>query len=576
MTTGRMGNFQVMLEGRGKVTLRQNDHVATGGEGSVFRLADIAIKIYTDQSKMRRDDMADKVRALVVLHHPYIVAPRGVVLDTRNRPIGLYMPYVQGEPFPRVFTNDYRTRSGFSDANANRLAERMQEVVKFAHSKKAIIVDGNELSWLLTMTGGDPEPHIIDVDSWAISRWPATVIMPSIRDWRTNAFNELTDWFAWGIVSFQIYSGIHPYKGTLGGYKPGELERRMEDNASVFSQGIRLNRNVRDFSSIPRKLLAWYIDTFQHGMREVPPSPLDTGAGLPRGAVVARTVVTAAGVLMYEKLYDNTNDPAIRVFPCGVVLLRSGRLYDLASKREIGSAKSRDCEVLKIEGYWLIADWNGEGLEFTAVNGQRNAQPLQLNINGYRLLQANNRLFLHTDQGLTELKLMTVGRPILVPDQTWGVMRHSTQWFDGMGIMDAMGAIFVIAPFGDKSVAQVRVRELDGLRPVAAYAGDRFVAIVVIEKNGQYKKLELTFDHDYTRYTAWEGPADGPELNMTMLPRGVAAIIVEDGELNIFVPTSGILNKIRDKDIATDMTLARWDNTVVYIRGGEAWSIRVR
>lgn len=577
MNGGRMGNFHVTLEGHGKATFRQSDHVATGGEGSVYRLGDFAIKIYTDPLKMQKDDMADKIRALTALKHSYIVAPEGLVLDSHGMPVGLYMPYVEGEPFPRVFTNAYRTRTGFNDKDAHMLVGRMQEVVQFAHEKRAIIVDGNELSWLLAMRARrDPEPRIIDVDSWSVGRWPPQVIMPSIRDWHTSTFNELTDWFAWGIVSFQIYTGIHPYKGTLAGYQHGELERRMKKNASVFAQGVRLNSNVRDFSGIPSKLLAWYVDTFQHGMRQVPPSPFDSSIGASQAAVIARTVVTATGSLMYEKLYSNASDPAIRVFSCGVVLLASGRLYDLQSKREIGSAKSRDCEVIQTEGYWLIADWDSGSLEFTAVSAHRNPERLQLSIKGHRLLQANNRLFVHTDQGLTELKFMIVGRPILAPDHTWGVMRYSTQWFDGAGIMDAMGATFIVAPFGDRAVAQVRVPELDDLRPVAAYAGNRFMAIVGINKQGQYKKIELTFDSGYTQYDFWEGPSDGSELNMTMLPRGVAAIIIQDGEFSIFVPTSGTLNKIRDKGIATDMSLARWDNTVVYIRKGEVWSMRMR
>ncbi len=577
MTTNRTGNFQVILDGRGEVTIRQGDHVATGGEGSVFRLAGTVIKVYNDPQKMRRDNMVDKIKALTVLQHPYIVAPYGLVLDERGTPIGLYMPYIKdSEPFPRVFTNDYWTRSGFDDKDASALVNRMQEVVKFAHDKRAIIVDGNELSWLLLMSGNGAEPRIIDVDSWSIGRWPPKVIMPSIRDWHMNGFNELTDWFSWGIVSFQVYTGIHPYKGTLDGYKPGELERRMQDNASVFAQSVRLNRNVRDFSRIPSRLLGWYVDTFQHGMREMPPSPFDTGVGAPRAAVVARTIVTTAGVLMYEKLYSDTRDPVIRIFPCGAVLLKSGRLYDLESKHELGTVKSRDCEVVKTEGRWLIADWDGDKLEFAAVDRNRNEERLNLNLNGYRLLQYNDRLFVHTDQGLTELKLKVVGRSFLVPDQTWGVMRYSTRWFDGVGIMDALGAAFVIVPFGDRAVAQVRVRELDGLKPVMAKAGNRFVAIMTIDKDGQYKKLELTFDRRCNSYTVWEGQADSPELNMAMLPRGVVAMITQDGELNIFVPTSGTLNKVQDKDITTDMILANWGDSAVYIRNGEVWSMRMQ
>ena len=152
-------------------------------------------------------------------------------------------------------------------------------------------------------------------------------------------------------------------------------------------------------------------------------------------------------------------------------------------------------------------------------------------------------------------------------------MLYSTKWFDGVGILDALGANFLILPFGEKAVAQVRVPELDGLKPVMAKAGNRFVAITVVDQNGEYRKLELTFDREHRTYTAWEGLVDSADLNMALLPRGVCVTIVDDGEVNIFVPTRGTLNKVQDKDVTTDMILGNWDDTVVYIRQGEVWSL---
>jgi len=577
MTTFARGNRQVILEGRGIVTLRQSDHIATGGEGSVFHIgADTVVKIYTDPQKMAHDDMARKIQALVVLQHPYIVAPQGLALNARNDPIGYYMPYVDGEAFPRIFITGNPMRKRFGDKGISLLASRMQEVVRFAHDHKALIVDGNELSWLAVTRQG-PEPRIIDVDSWSIGRWPPTVIMPSIQDWHTKGFTQLTDWFAWGIVTFQLYTGIHPYKGTLAGYQRGELERRMRDNTSVFSTDVRLNANVRDFSCIPPKLLEWYRNTFQNGMREIPPSPLDVGVVVSMVTRAHAIVAATTGRLMQEKLYANAADPALRVFPCGIVMLQSGNLHDLASKQLVGRAKSHECEVIQKEGYWIIADWDSSQLEFVAIDvATLETHQLSLQVRCYHLLQQGNRLFAHTDQGLSELRLLVVGKPLLVSDRSWGVMRYSTQWFESVGIMDALGATFVIAPFGEQAVAQVRVKELDGLRPVTAKAGNRFVVIVAIDQKGEYRKLELTFDREYKTYAVWEGAVDTAELNMAVLPRGVAAIITQDGELNVFVPVTGALTKVQDRGITTDMMLGNWQETVVYIRDGEVWRMQMR
>ena len=108
-----------------------------------------------------------------------------------------------------------------------------------------------------------------------------------------------------------------------------------------------------------------------------------------------------------------------------------------------------------------------------------------------------------------------------------------------------------------------------------AKAGNRFAVIIAVDKKGEYQKIELTLDREYRTYTAWKGLVDSADLNMSVLPKGVCATIVDDGEINIFVPTSGTVNKVKDKDINTGMLLSNWDNAVVYIRNGEVWSIRM-
>lgn len=572
-----MANRRVELKGRGEITLSPNDHLATGGEGSVYKKGDTIIKVYTDPNKMRSDGMAEKVKLLSVINHPYIVAPREVVLDDKGNEIGFYMPYGSGEPLSRVFTTEFRTLQGMNDKDSSTLVDRMREVVSVAHQHNAVMVDANELNWLAAFEKNGPIPRVIDVDSWAIGRWPAKVIMPSIRDWNAAVFDEKSDWFAWGVVSFQVYTGIHPYKGTLDGYKPSELEKRMRNRASVFTPGVRLNRAVRDFSCIPPVLRNWYEATFQKGERVKPPSPFDTTAVTTKTATVARTVITATGKLNFEKLFEKTNDPVIRVFSCGVVLLDSGSLIDLNTKREIGKSKIRDCEVVKVERGWLIASKDGDSFSFLYIDGTSlKAETLTLTLSGRQLIRYEDRLFIVTESGLTELSVKFFARPILSAGTTWGVMVNSTRWFNGVGVQDALGATFLIAPFSDKACAQVRVRELDGLKVVAAKSGNRFVTVIAIDKKGDYRKFELTFDEGYTTYKMWQNGTQSPELNISILPRRVCATIIDDGELVIFVPSDGKVTKVADKTITTDMALTNLGDTVVYVADGVLWKVSMR
>ena len=578
MATMNSPPSKVILEGRGPITLRQSDYVATGGEASIYRANATSIKLYTDTDKMIRDRMPDKMKLLSNIRHEYIMAPQGLVLDQKNNPIGFYMPFVDAEHLARVFTNDFRQRSNFGDEEAKKLVHRMKETVQVAHDHKALMVDPNELNWLVVVKGkGGPEPRVIDVDSWAVGSWPPKVIMPSIRDWHSKNFSVLTDWFSWGIVTFQILSGIHPYKGTLAGYQRGELEKRMKDNASVFTKGVQLNHAVRDFKTIPGPLLEWYKAVFQQGERLIPPSPYDIGLAAAASAQVLHITITATGALVFEKLFEETNDAVIRVWPSGVCLLKSGKLVDLGRKRAIGKIQSKDGEVVKVQGGWLIADWVAGKLSYSFVNEtslQEDQLSLQLNTN--KLFRYAERLFVTTDRGLTEIVFTNLGKPLISPGQTWGVMVNATKWFGGIGVQDAIGAMFLVLPFGDKSSTQMRVRELDGLQTVSAKAGHRFATLVALDKQGRYQKMDFAFGHDYKTCRITQCEVDTPELNIAILPKGVCAGIIDDGELIISVPTSGKINKVADKNIATDMELSNWEDKVVYIQNGAAWSIRMK
>ena len=563
--------LQVTLEGKGPVTLRPNDHIATGGEGSIYRVGDLAVKIYLDPDKMRNAGLPEKVKLLSTLTHPFVVGPRGMALNSHSEPVGHYLSFVDhGHALSMVFTNEFWAKESFDTIQASKLVEGMREAVDFAHQHAALLIDANELNWM-ALLNGKVEPRVIDVDSWAIGRWPASVIMPSIRDWNAKDFNEGTDWFAWGVVTFQLYTGIHPFKGTLQGYDRGDLVGRMKARTSVFSPGIKLNRAVRDFSTIPAALLRWYEAVFQGTERSTPPSPYDSAVTAAPAAIKMRNVtVPGGGSLVFEKILE-VSGSVVRVFGCGVALTSDGELIDLSSKRRIGEQTGSTCEVVRVEHGWLAGDKHG----FWYLPESGHGIPLPLQVERRGLLSYENRMFAITETGLTEITVkLFSGKPIAAFGQTWGIMVNSTRWFSGVGVLDAMGAMYLIAPQGDSAVLQLRVKELDGLRVVAGKAGNRFISLVTVDRQGDYRKFEITLSKDMVP-AIWSGPTDSAELNLSILPKGVCATIVKDGELDIFT-ASGAVRRVEDKHISTDMALANWDNTVVFVQNGDVWSVRLR
>jgi hypothetical protein len=569
---------KVTLEGRGEVTLKPTDYITQGGEGAIYRKDKHVIKLYLDSAKMAQSGHADKIRLLAKhLHHPSIVSPVGAVFDGTGAAIGFYMPFVSGEAFPRLFTNDWRDQHGFTTESTIALTQGMYEVVGYAHARGVLMADANELNWLADVRDcKKPVPYIIDVDSWQIDRFKAAVIMPSIRDWHGQVVSKEADWFAWGIVTFNLFTGIHPYKGALVGYKVGELERRMKDNASVFLKDVRLNKAVRDFSHIPGPLLDWYNATFTQGVRTTPPAPTQTGKINTQFGKVLRMVTTTTGGLVYRKLFEKSGEAVVSVWPCGVVKTDRGNLYHVQSQKLIGRVTGTRVAVVAHTDGWLIVEeiagvWQWR---FIARTGKETSLSFPLTCN--TVVRSGERLFVTTDSELIEVGLHQFATPLLTHASRWQIMSQATVWYNGIGVSNVLGALHLIAPFGEKAVAIVRTPELDGVRVVAAKAGVRFVEVITINQAGDYEALGFSFTENYHTYTVHKRNVDGAEQNLTILPKGVVAEIPSDGTLVITVPRNGTEKRVDDKDLATDMQLAHIGDQVVYRKDGALWFLSMQ
>jgi len=573
------------LEGIGTLTVRQHDYVTQGGEGAIYRKGERILKLALDPSTFVRSGMAEKIRLLRArLFHTSIVTPAGLVYDQAGVPIGHHLPYVRGEPYPRLFTNDWRTQQGITDASVTALVSAMHEVVVHAHEAGALLVDANELNWLADVSDvRRPVPYAIDVDSWQIGRFKARAVMPSIQDWYsgTDAHgtftpSEATDWFAWGVVTFLLYTGIHPYKGKLDGYKPGDLKRRMQENASVFLPEVRLSRAVRDFSVIPGPLLDWYRATFAEGERSVPPLPHATGTRRRAPIGPARTAVPDAVGLVHEEVLTVSDDPIVSVWPCGVVRTDSGALIEVAHKRVLGHTCRGRTAVAAHSGGYLVAEEVGTAWQCRFLGSDTTAHELSLAIPVREMVRSGDRMFAVTDTELIELTLQMFSRPVLTLGMRWQILGNSTKWYGGVGVSDVLGAMYLIVPDTHDSVAMVRVHELDGLRVVNATAFGRIAVVVVLLCSGQYRMYTFCGGREWRTYDVSVRDLDGPALNLTILPKGAIAEIREDGELAVTVPSQGTERVVSDKDIITAMQLGNIGDGVVYRYRGALWSLRMQ
>ena len=260
------------VQGKGEIRLSRSDFKAQGGEGAIYVKGQTAYKIYTDP---QRAITQAKIQELSVLAQPRIIRPLELVLDAKNRPAGYSMRHV-GKSYAlcQLFPKAFRQRNNLTPEMTWRLVRKLQEGVHHIHSRGVLLVDLNEMNFLVS--DDFTELFFIDVDSYQTPSYPATVLMESVRDRHAHTFTTGSDWFSFAVVSFQMFAGIHPFKGTyapLQGLpdKEKKLDARMRANISVLRPEVSLPAACLPFSVIPTPYLDWYRAVFEQGQRLPPP-----------------------------------------------------------------------------------------------------------------------------------------------------------------------------------------------------------------------------------------------------------------------------------------------------------------
>ncbi len=189
------------------------------------------------------------------------------------------------------------------------------------------------------------------------------------------------------------------------------------------------------------------------------------------------------------------------------------------------------------------------------------------------VLSAENRLFAVTRDGLLELVVHDLGsRQMLLAGRKWDLNPDTSFFGDGIVVHDALGARFLVIPNGASAVAMVRVRELDGLEPVAAIRRGRVALLSLIGRDGHYRRATLLFGEDYASCSVRMEAADDGALDAAITPSGVIVRLDADGKLDLEVPASGAARKADPGD-AGDGRLVAGPSGVFSLLPGRALKV---
>ena len=560
----KTNTFKVQTK-KGIVTLTDQNYKASGGFGSVFCLNDIAYKIYHDPNNMIPEA---KIHELSELVHDEILSPIEPIYDIKNRnPIGFTMKYVDGvEYLCQIFTKTFREDKHLSPTDIADLVLKMQKTLQYIHQKGFLVVDYNEMNFLLS--GDFKTVFHIDVDAWKTKSFPADALMDSVRDRQVKKgqFTEYSDWFSWAIVTFQMYIGIHPYKGRHINFLPKEWVKRMDQNISVFDPGAKPLPDIcQNYSVIPKKHFEWYKAVFKDGERSIPP--------LPDGIVIVAAigkVISDKGDFTIREIFEvNESIQNIFFLNNNRYVMTSKGIYDnnkdkiVAFNKPLKSILIGMCEVFGENP--LVVYLKNLKAEFFDLNNRSLSSIKAEDMMGY-----NGLIYTINNGKLIENFFEKFGK-IIHQTKVACTISRSYKVFRGVVIQDDFTKIRLAIPFEKGKCINKYIKELDGHRIIDARY-DKGICIIISEQQGKYLKYTICFDKNHYNYDIkQEDMIDYYPVNFIVLPNKIC-LSVSDDKLSLFKDNSAS-REFTDIPFDISMRLYHDNMQVLFVDDKKLYSI---
>lgn len=545
------------------VKLSKNDFIAQGGEGEIYVKGNTAYKLYIDPQQAITDA---KISELGTLSDQHIIKPQDPIYDNHNNIIGFTMEHlINTIPMVKLFTNGFRRQNQITPEMTLNLVEAMQTVIQSIHDHQILIVDGNEMNYLVD-EADLTTPYFIDVDSYQTQNYPAKVIMPSIRDWHSKTFSTLTDWFSFAIIACQLFIGIHPYKGKHPNFKKHDLQARMLKNVSIFNAETSVPPTTRDLSNIPQAYLTWFTKLFEQGKR-LPP-PLIAGTLKPIQKSHATTQSKAFIIVKIQRYQDT---PLYHHYYRGNRTIVTEQ-HIVQSKTTIKRTASNDKVVFSPnDGALYVVTIEDRQLTFQGPD-KHTWQPLQAE----DFMTYNNIVYAKHLENLIEIQILTLGQRTLInATNKWHIMPNSSQLFAGMVYQNVLGRAYLSIPYKPKHCANLPVPELDCYQIITAKYESN-VAVLIGFKDQSYTRITLVFTKDHRHYQCrTQQDIDYKEINFTVLDNGIVLSITDDGSMELFKnqETANPVTELHDPIIQTNMQLTHENNTAMFLASKELYQL---
>jgi serine/threonine protein kinase len=553
------------------IELKNSDFVSSGGEGKIYKKGRFGYKIYTDPKKIIPQN---KVEELLKIKNPNIITPIGLVCDSRGKPIGYEMNYVANTyPLCSFFTLAFKKRNNITQEMTLDLIMKIQKTIEFIHSQGVLIVDLNEMNFLIDKKF--KEVYFIDVDSYQTKSYPATAIMDSIKDRHSSTFNEMTDWFSFGILSFQMFIGIHPYKGKHPTLKT--FDERMRYNIPVFHKDVSYPKVCLPFDVIPDAYREWYKAIFYRGERIAPPTTATAISIIP----IISSIKSNNSFEIFE-LSDYQEDiiDYLSINGNRVTVTSDGSIF-IDKKLKIQT----NCNQIAITPKYNRVICGGIDVSEGLDNGKlriwdiSNDEEIICDIRADEIMSYDGRIYIkHLDKISEIIFIELPNKTIASASIVSSIQENSSKVFDGVIIQNVLGSCVVnIFPISKKSY-QIILPEMKEYQIIDAKYENQ-ILIIIGNKSGKYSKFIFKLKHDFSSYELRKNDdIFYAGINFIVLDNNIGIEITEDEKIEIFSNQLGKNNikVIEDKNISGDMTLFKDGNNVLFAKDKKIYKITMK
>lgn len=196
-----------------KYKINDAKEINRGGEGVIYDLGnDIVAKIYHDGIDPLNQAKFDFLKKL---DKSLFISPIELLFDSKSKVAGFTMEYLDNNFFPlsNLFTKSFCSANNIDKKVKLKLIENLIKALDYAHKMKVVVGDLNCFNIMVNNKG---DIKLIDTDSYQTPGFfHSGRLLDDIRDYFFQGrVNENSDYYALSILSFNMLSFTHPFKGV--------------------------------------------------------------------------------------------------------------------------------------------------------------------------------------------------------------------------------------------------------------------------------------------------------------------------------------------------------------------------